>query len=256
VRRDEWKVSARTYWALRRWSPVINLIGMAAGGLLLVRAILVFGVAGDEYRFGLDIPFAAAVLLGWVAVVLVTVRAPSQAVATPTRPAADQRVIVPAFDMHSPLSFLVVVPIAGLLGALMWAFLFSFLVEPWSAPSTAQLLWRAAAIGGALLLILPIRAVARATRHGVELTRTDLVAFGYVRTQKFARTSIVDVEVVDAALWASFVFFLLRIDGRDSRVLVRLAGGGARAVAGTHAPAASAERGAQLLRAWAGTEGD
>src|SRR5690606_11932092 len=62
-----WAISPTLYWRLFRFSPLIMLIGMAAGGVLIIRSILVWGVEDEGYSFGLDIPISGAVLVLWAA---------------------------------------------------------------------------------------------------------------------------------------------------------------------------------------------
>ena len=66
MRRDDSPLSPGAYWLLLAWSPAVMLVGMAAGAVLIIRSILVWGVGSDEYQFGVDIPMSAGMLVVWV----------------------------------------------------------------------------------------------------------------------------------------------------------------------------------------------
>lgn len=248
MKRREWATPPRAYWILRRLSPLIMAVGMAASGWFLIRAILVWGVSGREYAFGADIPLSAVVVLFWAGAMFALMMPPASVLAHPSRPVAAAPLVVWELGNRWRFWTVIAAPVCGLLGAVVPFTIPTALGwNPTIPPNLVGLLIAVPLTVGSVLMIW---LVMRSILHGVELTPSKLVAHGYFRSQRFERRQVIDVRVVEANWWVSFMFtFFLRMDV-DSALRLTLADGTQHVLHASNAHANAVERGAAVIRAW------
>ncbi len=70
------------------------LVGMAAGGWLIVRSTLVWGDNNGDDAFGIDIPIAAAVLALWAGAATLLLRPPRSVLAWQSGPFRTEPLLV------------------------------------------------------------------------------------------------------------------------------------------------------------------
>jgi len=251
--RRRWTVSPTIYWTLRRTSPLILLVAMAASGWLIVRAILVWGVSDPAYVYDVDIPIAAAVVASCALAVVALQLSPPSALARPGVPLTSRRAVIEGFGSEWRIWFLVSTPLCGLLGA------FAPFLIPTAlglAPGVEANLWLGLPLATVLTIgsIAAIWAVARSTLHGVELTASHLIARGYFLSRRFARAEIVDVRIARVSRWAATLFTLARMPSA-TRALEIILGDGSRHV--LNAATSSRRRmeyGVETIRSWLGSD--
>ena len=224
---------------------------MAASGLLIVRAILVWGDGGDDYQFGIEMPVAFAVVLACALIVVALLFPPSEALARTTRPLSGKRSVVGGLGTEWRVWFLVAAPVCGLL------VIFVPFVIPtalgWNDEIPADL-WLGLPLGIIITVgsVAGIWTVARSLLHGVELTPSHLVARGYFRSRRFKRHEVVDVRIVDISWWANLLFLLARM-GVSSTVRITLADGSRHVLNAANSRWEDMEYGVEVIRNWAGT---
>ncbi len=230
------------------------LVGMAAGGVLIVRSILMWGVEGSEYPFGIDIPIAAAVLVLWAGAAALLLM-PPRAVLAPRSGAKTSAVLVWPLGKRFRFWNVIATPVSGLLAA----------IAPFPIP--VALGWDPQ-IPANLLLGLPIAIgitmfsgaliwiVLRGALHGVELTPTHLIARGYFLTRRYKRDEIVSINAVQLKWWPSLVLTMLMNRDVEHTLQLSLYGGSEPLLFAASSHERDVEIGADMVRAWRGSVED
>lgn len=248
MRRRDSPLSPAAYWRLRSLSPLIMLVGMAAGAVLIVRSILVWGVGGDEYPFGPDIPISAAALLLWAGAVALLMLPPRGVIALRSGPFGARR-LVWSLGRRFRMWNMLAAPVFGLVAALFpfailtalgWGEVTS--VSPWVGLPIAAAL----SLYAATLLVL----VLRSGLHGVELTPTHLIARGYLWTWRYPRKEIMSINMIALKVWPSIL--LRALTNRDARHTVQLsmANGKEPLLLASNSHEPDVQAGAEIIRAW------
>ena len=208
-RRPTRSVSAPTYWALFRWSPLIMLAGMVAGGWLAVRSILVWGVNDGSAQAALDIPFAAVILLCWVWSVVALLRPPRQVLALRGRDVTSPALIWPLGRTIRVWS-MTSAPLTGLLASLAWA---PIPLALGLLPDSSLNLWPALPLAVAITAfsVALIWMSLRSAIAGVELTPTTLIARGFFVTRRYHREQLRSATSVTLGWWQVFLFGVMRL---------------------------------------------
>lgn len=250
MRRNHWALPPRAYWMLRRWSPALMLAGTAVGGYFLVRSILVWGVGGAKYPFGWDIPIAGLVLVVWAVTVFFALIPPLAAVASLSRPFGFVPVLVSPLDVRSTTQFIVAAPLLGILSAFA-----PFLIPTalgWNPDVAANLpLGLPMSIGMTLLMLVMIWTFTRSLRHGVALTSTTLIAYGYFRTRRFARHSIATVGLSRVGWWIALGQMVLRNYDAEGCIQLTLADESRHRLSASLTRVGNVQRGLEIIQAWA-----
>lgn len=237
-------VPASVYWLLFRLSPLIMLIGMIAGGWLLIRSILVWGVSGPDYPFGIDIPIAAVVVTAWATAAAILLMPPSSVLAKQGGEFRGPALVWPLGQRFRGWTLLAV-PISGLLAGMLPAAFAATL-------QAGEQLWIAVPVMITLAAFSAafIWAVLRGAILGVELTPTHLIARGYFITKTFARDQIADTTIVSLTLWQSYLLekFTNRIV--DSTLELRMRDGSTRRLLASNSSEVDLIVGAEIVRDW------
>lgn len=241
------------YWVLRRSSPLILLVAVAASGLLGMRVILVWGVGGPEHSHGPDIPIAAAVFFACALLAAALYFPPSPAVARVERPLPIKRAVVAGLGAQWRIYFLIAVPVSGTLSILAP---FTIPVALGWDPDIPANLWLGLPVSVLLtaFAVASLWAVARSMLHGVELTRSHLVARGYFATKKYARDEIVDVRIVGVSGWWPTVLFEIARMGVANTLAITLANGSKHVLYAANSTWGDMTRGVDVIRAWVEAE--
>lgn len=248
VRRNDSPLSPATYWRLLSLSPLIMLVGMVAGGVLIVRSILVWGVDNDDYQFGPDIPISAVVLLLWAGAVVLVLLPPRGVLALRSGP-FDSRLLVWSFGRRFRVWNMLAAPVCGVLAALT-----PFAIPTalgWSTDTPASP-WIGLPIALALTVIAAgmVGLVLRSALHGVELTPTHLIARGYLWTRRYSRQEIVSINAVALKFWPSTLLWMLMNTDVEHTLQLSLANGREPLLFASNSHEADVDAGAEIIRAW------
>lgn len=248
MRRRDSPLSPAAYWRLRFFSPLIMLVGMAAGVVLIVRSILVWGVDGDEYPFGPDIPISAAALLLWVGAVALLMLPPRGVIALRSGP-FDSRRLVWSLGRRFRAWNMIAAPVAGLAVFFSLSAVLLAVVSVVVAPAGAWLLALGTVALAAIAIGLGVLQM-RGALHGVQLTPTHLIAHGYLRTRRYPRWEIVSINAVEVKFWPSIL--LRALTNRDARhtIQLSLASGTEPVLLASNSHETDVEAGAEVIRAW------
>lgn len=223
------------------------LVGMVAGGVLIVRSILVWGV-GEDYAFGIDIPISAIVVLLWAISVTLLLRPPRAVLAT--RTGANPSVAL-VWPLGRRLRFWTVIatPVCGLLGAFVAPLLIQTVAIDLSDP-VALWLGLPLSLGTLIAAIALIWAVMRGALHGVEITTSDLVARGYFFTRRYPRDSIIVVDAVKLRWWPSLLLSIVLNADVEHTVRLELADGSRQLILAANSSEHDVQIGVEMLRRW------
>lgn len=175
-------VSAQMWTAVYRYSALHSLVGVCAGGWLLLRSISISAV--DGWGFGPDIPLAAVLVCLWAAGVFVLVNPPTSVVAdvgVGRRPVGVLSTLGRRFRFWNVIS----APISGLLLVFLAWPLIQALTEPKPAPWMPSLI---APYGVGFVVVATF--AARIGRWGAELTPDVLMTHGFFLDRRYARDDI------------------------------------------------------------------
>jgi len=249
VRRDDSPLSPGAYWLLLAWSPAVMLVGMAAGAVLIIRSILVWGVGGAEYRFGVDIPMSAGVLVIWVGAVVLLLLPPRGVIALRSGPFDSSRLLVWPLGRRFRMWNMVAAPVCGILAAIAT---FPIATALGSSSGIPANLWIALPIALALTLLGVglVGLVLRSALHGVELTPTHLIARGYLWTRRYPRHEIVSVNAVALKFWPSVLLWMLMNSGVEHTLQLSLAGGREPLLLASNSHEADINAAVDIIRAW------
>ncbi|KJL32572.1 PH domain-containing protein [Microbacterium azadirachtae] len=214
----------RIFFALRRLSPWVMLLGMSAWGVLLMLLTPVLGVSHPQEVWGIELPIALAAIGLWLIVTLLLLCArPGSVLAHQDDPDRSRIVIVRGPGDRWRVLFAFSAPVCGLLGVALLgsvAETIDSFVRDEPLP-----LWKIAAYGGMLLVgataIIPAM---RVFLHGIELMPERVVAGGYFRTRAFDRADIRKVRITDVPWWSSLMFTAVKMDVLNTLAIVRTDG--------------------------------
>lgn len=232
------------------WSPLISLIGAAAGGLLLTRLIFIFTgeesiVTGERHQtFGPDILAAVLVLAVWVVGAFVLLHPPPSELAHVDGPRRPEGVVWPlARRFRAPSVWST--PVSGLVLVFIASLPIAFLahVPATEAAGIASLF----AVMAALLAVF----IARASVVGVQLTPTALIARGYLFTRRYPREAIDNVRRVKIRGLADWGMAILMNNSSDYFALnIRFTSGRSRVLYASNSSPSDIELGVNIVRAW------
>ncbi|MGC5225414.1 hypothetical protein ACPW96_22855 [Micromonospora sp. DT81.3] len=247
-RRGDGPIPASLDWWLFRLSPLIMLVGMVAGGVLIVRSILVWGVEDVEYPFGIDIPIAAVVLTLWAGTAAVLLVPPRSALATRDGAKSSTALVWP-LGKRFRVWTVVAAPVCGLLAAMAP---FPIPVALGWDPEIPANLWLGLplAIGITLFAGALIWLVLRAALHGVELTPTHLIARGYFITRRYRRREMVSINAVQLKWWPSLLLTMLLNRDVEHTLQLSLADGSEPLLLAANSREHDVRIGAEIVRAW------
>ncbi|GLI27870.1 hypothetical protein ARHIZOSPH14_21120 [Agromyces rhizosphaerae] len=241
------------YWVVRDWSPLILLLAMAASGWLLFRAILA-GAAADggdvggwPSGFGHDLTVAGLVAVACGVLIVLAFLPPAEVVAGPDA-SGQPRVVVDGLGEASRIWFLIALPIGGLL-ALLLPQAFPPVVDAIRAEPGPSWLVVPLLVVVTSASIAYLWAVVRALVHGVELTATQLVSRGYVRSRRVRRDRIADVRLGPVPIWMDFLSSVAKIAVTET-VRIDLADGSEVVIGLANSGGDDPERAVEVLRAW------
>lgn len=247
-RRSDGPIPPTLYWRLFRLSPLIMLVGMAAGGVLIIRSILVWGVEDTDYPFGIDIPIAAVVLAFWgcAAAALLT---PPRSVLARRDGANEPAALVWPLGRRFRLWTIIAAPVCGLLVAIAP---FPILVALGWDPAIPANLWLGLPMGIGLALFSAALTwiVLRGALHGVEITPTHLIARGYFVTRRYPRDAIVSINAVTLKWWPNLVLSMLLNREVEHTLQLSLVGGEEPMLYAANSHEHDVEIGAEMVRAW------
>ncbi|PTT22427.1 hypothetical protein DBR36_01995 [Microbacterium sp. HMWF026] len=208
----------RIWQVLFAWSPLLSIIGAAAGGVFLIRAILV--TSNDEYTFGPDIPIAGAVLLLWGAGVWALLSPPSSTLAQEVDGASPSGVIW-SLGRRFRAWNVGAAPVAGLLLGMLSAPSLDLLAEIVSgAPSESVHDPALLALGGCVLPVALI--TARFPLWGAELRSELLIVRGVLWTRRYRKSEIVSVHSHEVTGLSDYVLGVLFNSHRSVFYVMRM----------------------------------
>jgi len=230
------------------------LVGMAAGGWLIIRALLLWVVSEPDYPFGIDIPVAAAVLGLWAGTTAQLLRPPRTVLASASRPLTSARTLVWSLGRRFRFWNVLAVPVCGVLAVLAAVII---PVTLGGSPGSVADLWLGlpVAIGLSAFAIAATWIVLRAALHGVELTPTHLIARGYFRTRQYPRHAIVSINAVDLEWWPSMLLAMLLNSDVQHTLQLSLDDGSEPLLLASNSHQSDVEFGAELIRAWRSAPG-
>jgi hypothetical protein len=225
------------------------LVGMAAGAVLIVRSILVWGVDNDDYQFGLDIPLSVALLILWAGAVALILLPPRGVLALRSGPFEAKRLMVWPLGRRFRMWNMLAAPVCGLLvvfvpfaipTALGWNP--GIPASPWvGLPMALGLTVAASGLVGIVM---------RSALHGVELTPTHLIARGYLWTRRYPRHQIVSVNAVALTFWPSALLRMLMNRDVEHSLQLSLVDGREPLLLASNSHEADVQAAAEIIRAW------
>lgn len=223
---------------------------MAAGGWFGIRAILVWGVGG--YPLEADVFVSAGVLVLWVVGVVFLLRPPSGARATVERPTGDGRAAVWQLGRQFRGWNVIAAPIGGVLALLLTVAVVRLLgIDPTMPPPSP---WLGVPLGifmvTATIALLGI--VVRSGLLGVELTETEMVVRGYVRTRRIPRDRVTDARPDGMNPLAELLSTWAMNRRVDSALTLSLSDGSRLSLPVTHSSYPDLAEGAAIVRVWCG----
>jgi hypothetical protein len=226
------------------------LVGMAAGWLLLVRSILVWGVDDVEYPFGADIPIAAIVLALWAGAAALLLMPPRSVLARRDG-CNDSAVLVWPLGRRFRFWTIIAVPVCGLMGVMG---LFPIPVALGWDPEIPADPWPELPLAAGITIVAAalVWIVLRGALHGVELTPTHLIARGYFVTRRYRRDMIASVNAVRLRSWSNLVLSMLMDREVEHTLQLSLSDGGERVLYAANSHQHDVAIGAEIVRAWAG----
>lgn len=241
----------RLWRAVFTWWPVFSLLGAGAGGILLVRILLIS--SSREYRFGLDIPIEAAGLVVWGASVVVLMNPPRSVLARQTaeRPPRGQ---VWSLGRRFRIWNVLSAPVAGLLIVVLLAPLGEAVISHGLTPGTPS-----------AILVVPFTAaapviavlVARIGWWGVELRKDVLIARGLLRSRRFRRD---DIEAVwpgrVSGLGGLLLGVLMNNQGDYFALNLQRRGERAKTLYASHSSHDDVLNAAQIVKRWVGSSAE
>lgn len=232
------------FWPLFRFSPLIMLVGVIAGGWLIVRSILTWGVGGPDYPFAADIPISAVVVALWAAASMLILVPPSSVLARQGQDVAGPALVWPLGQRFRVWNLLAI-PVTGVVGFLATGAVVAALQSGSNAWFAIPMTVALAAFSVALIWM-----VLRCMILGVEITPARLHARGYFRTTSFPREEIADVAVVPLTLWQSYL--LEKVTNRvvDSTIELSLRDGSRHRLLASNSTEDDLEVGALIVREW------
>lgn len=224
------------------------LVGMAAGGVLIVRSILVWGVEGDENPFAIDIPIAAAVLALWAGSVALLLMPPRSVLARTHEPVSSPVLVWP-LGKRFRFWTVIAAPVCGLLAVLAPSTIFVAL--GWDSQIPENLwLGLSFAVGLTLFSGALIWIVLRGVLRGVELTPTHLIARGYFVTRRFKRGEIVSIDAVELRFWPGLLLSMLMNRDVEHTLRLSLTDGSEPLLFAANSHQHEVELGARMVRGW------
>lgn len=247
---EPWRLSTRRYWALRRFSWLLQLVGMAAGGWFGVRAMVVWGVGG--YPLEADVFVSAGVLVLWAAGVVLLLRPPAGARATVERPTGDGRAVVWQLGRRFRGWNVLLAPIGGLLVLLLTVAVVRLLGIDATLPPPSP--WLGVPLGIVMVAttLALVGIVVRSGLLGIELTETEMVVRGYVRTRRIPRDRVVDARPNGMSPLAELLSTWAMNRRVDSALTVSLSDGSRLSLPVTHSSYPDLAEGAAIIRVWCG----
>lgn len=236
------------YWRLFRLSPLIMLVGMASGGLLFIRSVLVWGIDQSPYGFGIDIPIAAVVFAGWGCCVAALLHPPRPVLAR--RDGRNEpRVLVWPLGRRFRFWMLIAAPMGGVAAAFA-PFAVPIALSP--DPENRANPWFAlpAAIVATVVCAAMIWMVLRGALYGVELTRTHLIARGYFVTRTYSRDTLVSINAVTITQLPALVLSGLMNRDVGHALQLSLLSGDEPVLYAANSHLHDVELGAEMVRAW------
>lgn len=225
------------------------LVGMVAGGWLIIRSILVWGVDNDDYEFGADIPIAAIVLVTWAVAAVVLLLPPKDVLASPLSDFRSQHLLLWPNGRNYLSWNLFATPIAGLLGIFTP---FALATGVGLNPNVPPNWWIGLplSLGLCSFAVVLIWIVLRSAFYGVELTPTHLIARGMFRTRKYTRESVTHVDAAPPrGLKSLLIEVVLRLSSECS-IRLQFVDGGTAAAPASSSSMADAFSAAKTVRAW------
>jgi hypothetical protein len=249
---DRLRLLPDQYRALRRASPIIMLVGMAASGWLFLRGALRFGDDGEAQTFGADIPIMVTIAALWIAAMVALLRPPRAVRARTTRTVGAGSQVVWPLGRDMRIWNVVSAPFGGMLGSFF--FLPAFLPEsPSDDPNAGETSALPDAVVFVMVAVLAVGIVAqiwmisRSILHGVELTESEIIVHGYFRSHRYRRDAIAMAAGTKIPLVVSILFSLLRMDAEQT-VLLTLHNGERHTLLASSSD--GADYGADVINAW------
>lgn len=251
-RKENRWVSALVWRALFRCSPLLSLLGAAAGGIFLVRVILVS--SSSEYAFGADIPLLGIILVAWGVGVWAFLSPPDSALAH-ERGGVSQPLVIWSLGRRFRFWNVIAAPILGLLLVMLSGPVLDALA---GVPSSLV-------PGGmndpalpaiAIAVVLGAYFAARLPLWGAEMRGDRLIVRGFLLTRRYRRSEIESVRssrVSGLADWMlgilmnspTTVFYALRVHLKTGRTKVLYA---------SHSSKSDIDRAARIVTAWLASE--
>jgi len=224
------------------------LVGMAAGGLLIIRSLLVWSADPSPYRFGVDIPIAAVVLALWAGAAAILLVPPRAVLARPDGANASSALVWP-LGRRFRFWTVIAAPLCGLLAAI--APVTIPIALGWD-PEIPVNLWLGLPLSVALtaFAVALVWIVLRGAWHGVETTPTHLIARGYFVTRRFPRDAIISVSAVRLKWWPHVILSMLMNRDVDYAVQLSLSTGLEPLLYAATSQKTDVELGAEMVWAW------
>lgn len=241
----------RLWRAVFTWWPVFSLLGAGAGGILLVRILLIS--SSREYRFGIDMPIEAAGLVVWGASVIVLMNPPRSVLARQAteRPPRGQ---VWSLGRRFRIWNLLSAPVAGLLLVVLLAPLGEAVNLQGLTPGTPSAFLMVPFTAAALVVAV---FVARIGWWGVELREDVLIARGYLRSRRFRRD---EIEAVwpgrVSGLGGCLLGVLMNNQGDYFALNLQRSGERAKTLYASHSSHHDILHAAQIVKWWVGSSAE
>jgi len=238
-------VPPRLWTAVFTWSPVFSLLGAGAGGILLLRLLLIS--SSDEYHFGPDIPIEAAVLVVWGASVVVLMNPPRSVLAC-QRVDGPPRGHLWSLGRKFRVWNVSAAPAVGLLLVVLLAPLAEATSEQGLLPGTPSA-FLVVPFTAAFALIVVL--VARIGWWGVELKGDVLIARGFLRSRRYQRDEIEAVWPGRVSGLGGWVLGLMMNNQGDFfTVKIRRRGERTKTLYASHSTYRDAANAAQIVKVW------